>query len=88
MELISTAQEAWEKLKLTDISQTLASSIKKHANVVKILKGCPTKYWACFMIKPVDVMIFLDLFNINILEITHVKFQVVMNKEFWMKFEF
>ena len=44
MELISAAQEAWEELKLTDIGQTLASSIKKRVNAVKISKGCPTKY--------------------------------------------
>ena len=43
-ELISAAQEAWEELKLTDIGQTLASSIKKRVNAVKISKGRLTKY--------------------------------------------
>ena len=43
-ELISAAQIAWEELKMTNVGQVLADSIKKRVGTVMISKGHPTKY--------------------------------------------
>jgi len=43
-ELIAAAQAAWEELKMTDIGQALADSIRNSIAAVKAAKGHPTKY--------------------------------------------
>jgi DDE superfamily endonuclease len=43
-ELIAAAQEAWEELRMTDIGQVLADSVKRRIDAVKASKGHPTKY--------------------------------------------
>ena len=42
--LIEVAVAAWEELKMTEISQTLANSIKNRVVALKAAKGHPTKY--------------------------------------------
>ena len=43
-ELIFVSQRAWEELKMTDIGQTLADSMKSRIAALNISKGAPTKY--------------------------------------------
>ena len=43
-EIIKLALASWEALKETNISQTLADSIKRRVAAVKAAKGHPTKY--------------------------------------------